>query len=440
MIQKLTLTNFKSFVALAPRAKPPNRIVTPLTEPEGVTVQFGGLTLIIGTNASGKSNLRDALRFLHGVARGYSLVEILGERAGPSGEPQWEGIRGGVLEAVARDSSPPGNRFALAVETRVVAGGQAAVATYRIEVEVGERTRIPQLAYESLSLSSEKYPTFHTEERTGSEQIRVRYRKRPSKGRLGPSERIRSDQPAVTQLAEHPGCPAAVTSECRAFLESLAHLLFLNLEPTTLRKPSFRGQRSLGERGENLSSVLEAICSDPMSKAALLEWLSELAPLDVTDLDFPEVDQVGRIQLRLLEHGGRALSAESASDGTLRFLGYAAAVLGTGPARCYFIEELENGVHPNRAYLLLELLRLRTRAEGLQVIATTHSPALLDFLTDEDLAHAVLIYRVGNHSRAQRLAELQWLEEVRKHASAGQLHSSGWFENVAAILASEESP
>ncbi len=42
--------------------------------------QVGPLTVMGGTNASGKSNLRDAFRFVHGIARGYTLSEIIGEK------------------------------------------------------------------------------------------------------------------------------------------------------------------------------------------------------------------------------------------------------------------------------------------------------------------------------------------------------------------------
>ncbi|MGH9824308.1 MAG: AAA family ATPase, partial [Blastocatellia bacterium] len=63
--------------------------------PTETTIRFGGLTLIIGTNASGKSNIRDGLRFVHGLARGYTLGEIVGEKYGEGGERVWKGIRGG---------------------------------------------------------------------------------------------------------------------------------------------------------------------------------------------------------------------------------------------------------------------------------------------------------------------------------------------------------
>jgi AAA15 family ATPase/GTPase len=70
MIHRLTLKNFKSFSK-------------PTTEKglwDGADITFGGLSLIIGTNASGKSNIRDGLRFIHGISRGYTLGEIIGEK------------------------------------------------------------------------------------------------------------------------------------------------------------------------------------------------------------------------------------------------------------------------------------------------------------------------------------------------------------------------
>ena len=62
-------------------------------------LELGPLTLLIGGNASGKSNIRDAFRFLHGISRGYSFAEIMGEKYIEGGVLQWRGIRGGSREA-----------------------------------------------------------------------------------------------------------------------------------------------------------------------------------------------------------------------------------------------------------------------------------------------------------------------------------------------------
>jgi predicted ATPase len=212
---------------------------------------------------------------------------------------------------------------------------------------------------------------------------------------------------------------------------------FLDLDPQSLRRPSIPGQMTLGDKGENLSSVLQAICKNPSGKETLMEWTRELTPLDVADLKFPEVSLDGKIQLQLVEQSGREISAESASDGTLRFLAIAAAVLGTEPARFYFFEELENGIHPNRAHLLVNLLQNATRKSGIQVVGTTHSPALLNFLDAQTLRDASLVYREGPVSKIKSFADIPALSQMTPETRAGELFASGWFEDVASFMESD---
>ena len=64
------------------------------------TLRVGPFTVIVGANASGKSNIRDAFRFLHGIGRGYSLDEIIGGRFGNRRQ------EGGMGEDPRRPSDP----------------------------------------------------------------------------------------------------------------------------------------------------------------------------------------------------------------------------------------------------------------------------------------------------------------------------------------------
>ena len=64
------------------------------------TLRVGPFTVIVGSNASGKSNIRDAFRFLHGIGRGYTLAEIIGGKYGAGGQIEWEPIRGANNEIV----------------------------------------------------------------------------------------------------------------------------------------------------------------------------------------------------------------------------------------------------------------------------------------------------------------------------------------------------
>ncbi len=59
------------------------------------TVRIGPFTVIVGTNASGKSNIRDGFRFLHGIGRGYTLnngMDPCGEASpGREGQISYQG-------------------------------------------------------------------------------------------------------------------------------------------------------------------------------------------------------------------------------------------------------------------------------------------------------------------------------------------------------------
>ena len=57
------------------------------------TLRPGPFIVIVGANASGKSDIRDAFRFLHGIGRGYALADIVGGKYGTDG--QWTGSPSG---------------------------------------------------------------------------------------------------------------------------------------------------------------------------------------------------------------------------------------------------------------------------------------------------------------------------------------------------------
>jgi predicted ATPase len=434
MILEITLKNFKSFGGPAPS---PESAAS--QQPwAGEKIKFGGLSLLIGTNASGKSNIRDALRFIHGISRGYTLAEVMGEKYGEGGQLQWKGIRGGVREAVTRNGRPANSKFTIAIRTQLSPEFGGGEAEYSITVDRGEKSRPLTVAEEWLKLSKNDHKTFDCKFRKHGRDIAVSGIPgaiSSSSIGIGPEG---FDVPAldrICKMAVFVTSPSAFQpqEECLAFLRTISSMRFLDLDPESLRRPSIPGQMTLGDKGENLSSVLQAICKNPSGKEALIAWTRELTPLDVTDLKFPEVSLDGKIQFQLVEQGGREISAESASDGTLRFLAVAGAMLGTDPARFYFFEELENGIHPNRAHLLMNLLLDSTRKGAIQVVGTTHSPALLNFLDAQSLKDASLVYKEGSVSKIRSFADIPALSQVIPENLPGELFGSGWFEDVVSF-------
>ena len=203
-------------------------------------------------------------------------------------------------------------------------------------------------------------------------------------------------------------------------MELLGAMRFLDLSPEAMRKPAFPGQTVLGDRGENLPSVLENICADQQRRGALAEWLRELTPMDVRGFAFPRDETTGQVHLVIKEGAGHRVSAYSASDGSLRFLAMLAALLGPDPAQVYVFEEIDNGIHPARLRLLVELIESQTERRGLQVITTTHSSEMLGMLGDDSFEKASLVCRLDDRAVIRRLAELPNVREHRQEPSAGE--------------------
>jgi predicted ATPase len=401
------------------------------------TLTLGPLTILIGANASGKSNIRDAFLFLHGIGRGYSLAEILGEKY-VGGDRVWGGIRGRAPEVAYCGS----DSFELIVELRLPPESRAVPTTeYRIEVFVaGPAAEGPCVVTESLDYPHVFGKSIHAKGKTGFQTDGQEENHKKLNVSFFPERRSRERNPRtythkapiLSQVADDgEGNGRETRALARFVVHELKNFRFLDLSPPQMRIPSQAGQTTLGDRGENLSSVLAAICVDASRKKILLEWVRKLTPMDVDDLLFDQ-DVAGRILLRLVEKDGRSVSAPSASDGTLRFLAILAAIFGPEPASFYFIEELETGIHPTRLSLLIDLIENQAKRRGIQIVATSHSPQLLQFLSEESLEQASLIYRLPNHpdGRIKRIIDIPEARRVIKEQPIWVLHASSWFEDV----------
>ena len=106
----------------------------------------------------------------------------------------------------------------------------------------------------------------------------------------------------------------------------------------------------------------------------------------------------------------------------------------------YFFEEIDNGIHPARLSLLLELIEKQTAKGNIQVITTTHAPALLTAMNDETFENTSLVCRKEYSSDAivRPVAELPNARELRQDQGLGQLHESGWMEDAIAFTSGND--
>lgn len=373
MITEIEIENFKSF--------------------ERIRLKLGGFNLFIGANASGKSNFFDALRVLQGIAYGFTVDEIFNGKPKGAVSEVWEGIRGGAwLARYQRRASLPEPIPQGAVRFRVasVSGEQ----DFRYTVEIApERGRV---YLEML-------------ERGAGEPLRgVNWSDRPTLRTENPEDEVARD-----------------------LFRTLGNMQQLAPMSSLLRGYSqTRSAQRMGERGENFAAVVQSIVQDERLRSAYLSWLTRLTPMELDNVMVLK----GAVEepLFALGEGDRQLPAPILSDGTLHFAAITAAFFQPDMPAIITLEEIENGIHPSRIRLLLELLKSQSGNPSPQVFATTHSPVVLAWLEERDYETTFLFRKdeATGSSIVTPLSEVPRLIELVRKRSLGELFMEGWLEDV----------
>jgi len=244
-----------------------------------------------------------------------------------------------------------------------------------------------------------------------------------------------SDQQAIfTQLDtparfSTPKAQRLIPSLIRQFREFLEQILFLDPSPRAMRQYSFIIEKRLKGDGSNLSSVLYDLCQAENQKDRVLDFVRALPEQDIRDLGFLETPRK-EVMLTLSEsfaEKARVWDTGILSDGTLRVLAVAAALLSAPEGSLVIIEEIDNGVHPSRNGDLLKNIQDVARARKIRVLVTTHNPALLDALPTEAIPDVVCCYRDPEEgvSRLIRLEDLEEYPELIAQGPLGQLMTKG---------------
>lgn len=197
----------------------------------------------------------------------------------------------------------------------------------------------------------------------------------------------------------------------KAFSETLKSLDMLN--PQSMRKRAREGT-DIGYGGERLSAFIHSMSA--ARRKHLLSLLQTFYPR-LESLETRAV-KAGWKDLRFTEgyldadDKPMVSSARHINDGLLRVLAILAEVqpasepTGDGHSNrgCVLFDEIENGINPELVRGLVDFLRLASP----QVIVTTHSPMILNYLPDDEARRAVLlIYRnTLGHTRAVRFFDL----------------------------------
>ena len=389
MLSGFQLTGFKSYknATLTLGANPSER------------ERRAPLSVLIGANASGKTNLIEGLRLLSAIAAGTRLDSI--------GSGSAAGLRGRLGDLGYHEATS----FSFACHTDFE-------EYERYEITLALREDRLHIHDERVWSPSRVVPLFQIMEPSKglASDVEVAY---DNFARGGKKPRVTcTDQVSLlTQLsssarfqATHKKAQNKVPEYCGLYQSLLQNIRLLDPRPTEMRGYSFRNETILDEHGTNLSAVLFDLCREPAMKETILQFIRDVPEQDIAGIEFIETER-GDVMVKLTEtFGGHRTpyDASRLSDGTLRILAVAAAMLSTPTGGIVIIEEIDNGVHPSRVESLLQRLSSVALRRGLKVLVTSHNPALLDALPDEAVPDVVFCYR----DRTEGSSRLIRLEEV----------------------------
>lgn len=350
------------------------------------------LTVLIGPNASGKSNFLDALQLLSRMATSRTLKEAFDPpyRGKPLESFSFDGagLRGLIEQDHLRFSIEADLHLSDAVvedvereirDMRHPANVRERDLRYRIEVEMLPRSGVVRVADEHLTaLTRNGEPSRSRKPFLESYDDKLRLR---LERQAHPRHFDRLLDHSILSMPHYtPHYPHVV-----AVQRELASWLFFYFEPRERMRAAgpVKETRHMGLMGEDLAAFLNTLKSvDPGQFRGIQRTLRMLVPnVDGIDVD---VTDLGEVELRLRE-GGVSVPARVLSEGTLRLLGLL-ALAGVGkPPALVGLEEPENGVHPRRIELIARMFHTREHLGQSQQIVTTHSPILADELPSKSL-------------------------------------------------------
>ncbi len=375
--------------------------------PDAQELELKPLNVLIGPNASGKSNLIEVI----GLLRAAPMDIDAPVREGGGAESWiWRGEREATTARVevvigAPPFFPPNSQL---LSYSIAFGGDMFGF-----IPLEEEVRTVDLSERGAG-DSEHY----LERKSGSIIVSYRDERGERSQRELPANDVSEGQSILSQLKD-PVQYRELWKVGRALgrIRLYREWSFGRNTPPRLPQKADLPNRYLEENGANLGMVLSRLRGDPKAQS---QFLAALRKLYQGVDDFHVHIEAGSVQV-FLQEGGITVPATRLSDGTLRYLCLIAILCDPHPPPLVCIEEPELGLHPDILPGLADLLG--EASERCQLIVTTHSDTLVDALTDTPESIVVCEKEAGQ-TRLKRLDKSRlshWLEKYR----LGELWTSG---------------
>lgn len=388
MITQLRLQNWKSF--------------------SDATLFIDPITVIIGTNASGKSNIFDALKLLGALASPFDITGIVKNvRGGADGM-----IRRGEQEcnlAITMDGDKNTERLMYEIglafdEQRdiYIKDERLVLATTKKNLVLFERKDLDEMnkSLVSVALYTEGKP---------------RYQKFSAKT-------------SVLSQIEYVNCVRRIKDAVLIVVNDLRKIRLSNPIPERMRdfaplsKSIAEDASDLAGYLANLDEKIQGVTYD-----AILKYLKPLPDRDIKSIRAEKIPMTDKAMLFCTEEWTAGHTQEQSalgmSDGTLRFAGIIAMLTTVENNALILLEELDKGVHPSRAKDLVKMLKEIGKQKKLDIICTTHNATFVDELGPQMIPFISYIKRnEGNGcSDIHLLEENEQLARLMASKSVGDM-------------------
>lgn len=330
-----------------------------------IRMDLGPVNLFVGANGAGKSNLYRALQLIKAAADGQLVHEIAGE--------------GGIYSAYWSGDTPKHKKARIMLSAEIVDEERGVVYVY--EAQCGFRppkaaagfTHEAQVKAEQLSVDTGRRP--HVMMRREGNHISVRN----AEGRMEDYP----DAPLVSETALFLLGDAGHYPEISTVRHTLGQWRFYHGFRTDAGSPLRQPCRPvtapmLDEDGANLAAVFATLAHTRQDTIDL-----DRAVYDAfggAALSMPEPGETAEFGLVVPDFPHRIFQPRELSDGQIRFLALAAALLSYRRPKFIALNEPEASLHPDMLPALAAMIA-RASAES-QIWVVTHSTALADAIAE----------------------------------------------------------
>ncbi|MBI4560730.1 MAG: AAA family ATPase [Candidatus Rokubacteria bacterium] len=206
-----------------------------------------------------------------------------------------------------------------------------------------------------------------------------------------------------------------------SFVREINGWAFYEFVPQKMREPNTaRRELKVNREGENISAVIHSLQSEFGER---FEEIADLLKSGIPEVRrlFTRLTEQGKTYVSLEEKGlSLSIPAWAISEGTLRLLAHLAIVSSPEAPTLACFEEPENCIHPHLLELVVDVLK--SSSKRMQVLITTHSPYLLNLVRNPE---SLIVVEKGEGETVCKPVKDEGVKEALQVLGLGELWYSG---------------